>query len=39
MSRIQAVSSEPDFFFDGLFTYTCVRPMPVFAVPGLVDHF
>ena len=39
MSRVQAVSTEPDFFFDGLFKYNCVRPMPVFAVPGLVDHF
>ena len=39
MSRIEAVSSEPDFFFDGQFTYNCVRPMPVYSVPGLVDHF
>ena len=39
MSRVQAVSTEPDFFFDGVFKYNCVRPMPVFAIPGLVDHF
>lgn len=39
MSRIQAVNTEPDFLFDGFFQYKCARPMPVYAVPGLVDHF
>lgn len=39
MDRILAVPAEPDFLFDGQFSYNCVRPMPVYSVPGLVDHF
>ena len=39
MDRIKAVTSQPDFLFDCFFSYICARPMPVYAVPGLVDHF
>lgn len=39
MSRIEAVNTEPDFIFDCFFQYHCARPMPVWAVPGLIDHF
>lgn len=39
MSRIEAVSDGYDFIFDAQFSYHCARPMPVFAVPGLIDHF
>jgi len=39
MARIKAVTTAYDFLFDAHFTYTCARPMPVHAVPGLVDHF
>lgn len=39
MSRIKAVTTQPDFLFDAFFSYICARPMPVYAVPGLVDHF
>lgn len=39
MDRILAVPTEPDFIFDCFFQYLCARPMPVYAVPGLVDHF
>lgn len=39
MTRILAVATEPDFLFDAFFKYTCVRPMPVYSVPGFVDHF
>lgn len=39
MSRVEAVSTEPDFLFDCFFDYRCARPMPVYAIPGLVDHF
>ena len=39
MERIEAVSTEPDFLFDCFFQYVCARPMPVYAIPGLVDHF
>jgi hypothetical protein len=40
MDRIKAVSaSYPDFLFDSFFSYKCARPMPVYSVPGLIDHF
>lgn len=39
MARIKAVSSSYDFLFDSVFSYYCARPMPVYAVPGLIDHF
>jgi hypothetical protein len=34
-----AVPSEPDFYFDAYFDLKCARPMPVFGVPGMTDHF
>ena len=37
--RVLAVTDEPEFLFDGYFNYQCARPMPVFGVPGKVDHF
>lgn len=39
VSRVVAVQDEPHFLLDCLFTLKCVRPMPVYSVPGLVDHF
>lgn len=39
MSRVVAVTSEPDFHMDCYFQYNCARPMPLFSVPGLIDHF
>lgn len=39
MDRISAVPSEPDFIFDAYFSMRCARPMPVYGVPGLIDHF
>lgn len=39
MSRVKAVTSEDDFILDCLFKVNAVRPMPLFGVPGLVDHF
>jgi len=39
MTRVKAVTSQPDFLFDCFFDYRCARPMPVYAIPGLVDHF
>lgn len=39
VDRVIAVPSEPHFLFDAYFNYKCARPMPTFAVPGLVDHF
>ncbi|AZL82745.1 major capsid protein [Apis mellifera associated microvirus 6] len=39
MTRVKAVSASYDFLFDSVFAYHCARPMPVYAVPGLIDHF
>jgi hypothetical protein len=39
ISRVEAVPTEPDFIFDSHFSYRCARPMPVYSVPGLIDHF
>lgn len=39
LARVISVPSEPHFLFDSYFTYKCARPMPVYSVPGLIDHF
>jgi len=40
MSRILiAGATEPDFIFDSYFKLRCVRPMPLYGVPGMIDHF
>jgi len=39
LSRVLAVTSEPEFIFDSYFKYKCARPMPIYSVPGLIDHF
>lgn len=39
IDRIIAVPSEPQFIVDMYFNTKCVRPMPMYSVPGLVDHF
>ena len=39
VERIKAVERFPDFIFDSWFKLACVRPMPVYSVPGFVDHF
>lgn len=40
MSRVLATgASEPDFIFDSFFKLRCVRPMPLYGVPGMIDHF
>lgn len=39
IDRVVAVPTEPDFICDGWLNLKCTRPMPVYAVPGLVDHF
>lgn len=38
-ARVVAVPSEPNFLFDGYFRLRCARPMPLYGVPGLIDHF
>lgn len=39
IGRVIAVTTEPEFIFDGYFRLRCARPMPVYSVPGLIDHF
>lgn len=39
IDRVQAVANEPQFIFDSYFKLTCVRPMPTYGVPGMIDHF
>lgn len=39
VERIVAVPSEPEFLLDCYFDYKTARPMPVYSVPGLIDHF
>lgn len=39
MTRVLAVASAPDFIADTYFNMTCARPMPIYGVPGLLDHF
>jgi hypothetical protein len=39
VDRVIAVPTSPHFLFDSYFDLRCVRPMPMYSVPGLVDHF
>lgn len=39
IDRVIAVPAEPHFLFDSYFDLKCARPMPVYSVPGLIDHF
>lgn len=39
INRVIAVPSEPEFIFDSYFSMRCARPMPMYSVPGLIDHF
>lgn len=37
--RVIATPGEPEFIADFYFRLRCARPMPLFGVPGLMDHF
>jgi hypothetical protein len=39
IERVVAVTDEPPIILDAWFDLKCVRPMPVYSTPGLVDHF
>ncbi|WNK14188.1 MAG: major capsid protein [Microvirus sp.] len=39
LQRVLAVLDEPQFIFDSYFKLRCARPMPMYGVPGLIDHF
>lgn len=39
VDRVIAVLNEPEFLFDSYFDLRCARPMPVYSMPGMIDHF
>lgn len=39
VDRVVAVPDEPNVLFDSYMELKCARPMPVYSVPGLIDHF
>ena len=39
VDRVIAVPSEPHMLFDAYFDFKCARPMPLYGVPGMIDHF
>ena len=40
LDRVLAVTQNtPQMVFDSYFRIKCARPMPVYSVPGLIDHF
>lgn len=39
INRVVAVQDEPHFLLDVYFNLKCTRPMPLYSVPGLIDHF
>jgi hypothetical protein len=39
VDRVIAVPSEPHIILDTYFNLKCARPMPMYSVPGLIDHF
>lgn len=39
ISRVTATASDHPFLFDSYINIKAARPMPVYGVPGLMDHF
>lgn len=39
LDRAIATPTEPHIIFDGYFSMKCARPMPLYGVPGNLDHF
>ena len=39
VKRTIAVQDEPEFLMDAWFDIKAARPMPVYSVPGYIDHF
>lgn len=39
IDRVIATPSEPHLIFDFYFNLRCARPMPLFGIPGMIDHF
>ena len=39
IDRVINTPAEPHFIWDSYFNLKCVRPMPMYGVPGMIDHF
>lgn len=39
LARVLAIANEPQFVMDCYMQLKCARPMPVYSVPGYMDHF
>lgn len=39
IARVIAVTSQPHFLMDSYIDIRATRPMPVYSVPGMIDHF
>ena len=39
VSRVVAVTTEPQIILDGFFKFIAARPLPVYGVPGNIDRF
>lgn len=39
LDRAIQIDTEPQFIFDSYFNLQCARPMPLYGVPGNLDHF
>ena len=39
LDRVIAVTDESHFIFDAYFQLRCARPLPLYGVPGMIDHF
>lgn len=39
VDRVVSVPSQPQFIFDSYTVLKCARPMPIYSVPGQMDHF
>ena len=39
IGRVIAVPSEPHFILDSFINLNCARPIPMYSIPGLIDHF
>jgi hypothetical protein len=39
VDRVIATPTEPHFIFDSYIQMDCTRPMPVYSIPGHIDHF
>lgn len=39
LARVVVDSSEPEIIMDAFFDLKCARPMPMYGVPGMMDHF